>query len=132
MNALHEHELPFGTLYFFEHFAIGVMNEGITLSEEENNTLLDLCREHFAGKPYGYISYRINSYSVNPTIYNAFSEEDRRTFIAFAVVSKNPLNELTAKTEKLFFKNFFKQFNTIEEAEAWVSEKVITAKSQSA
>ncbi len=117
-----KYEFDFGTMFIFEHFAMGIMNEGVALRKEENQKLLEVSRKHFSDRPYGYISYRIHSYSVDPHVYIDTAQETN--LVAIAVVSENPLNKLSLEVEKLFWEREFEHFIDVEDAQLWIEEKV--------
>lgn len=61
--------LDFGKVWFKENILIAELNEGILFDVQDNRELLNIGRENFSSHPYGYISYRVNSYAVNPMVY---------------------------------------------------------------
>ncbi|MDY8138986.1 hypothetical protein [Aquimarina sp. 2201CG5-10] len=109
--------LDFCTVEIYEDYLKVVMNEGVTVSPEHNNILLEMVERHFKHKAFLYITHRINSYSVNPTIYLETAKIPN--LVGFAVVSDDPQQKIQAKIEKTFFSKEFKEFNTLTEALEW-------------
>lgn len=117
-------KLDFGKVWFRETVLIAELNEGILLDVEQNRKLLEMGRKAFANEPYGYISYRKNSYAVNPMVY--LESASTSNLKAIAVVTKDDTCRQNAGLEKQFFKdsNSFEVFENFEEAYNWVKFKV--------
>jgi len=62
-------DLDFGKVWFRKNILIAELNEGILFDVEDNHVLLKIGKEKFNNQPYGYISYRSNSYADNPLVY---------------------------------------------------------------
>ncbi|WP_130287933.1 hypothetical protein [Aquimarina brevivitae] len=100
---------------------ITVMNEGVTVSPEHNAILTEIAEFHFRNNtPFVYITHRINSYAVNPSVYRETSKIPN--LAGFAVVSKNPIQKQQTKVEKVFFDKDFQDFEELEEALSWKDE----------
>lgn len=122
MIATSTHE--FGVLEIYDFYVKAIMFEGVTVEPKHNEVLLSIAKKYYSGKNFGYITHRINSYSVDPTIYVETSKIEN--LAAFAVVSEDPLNLSNIKIEKLFMKKPFQSFKKMGEAIDWV--KSITTK----
>ncbi|CAM4029614.1 hypothetical protein [Gillisia hiemivivida] len=118
-------ELQFGSVTFFENIQIAELNEGILFDIPHNQEILELARERFNNNPYGYISNRVNSYSVNPMIH--LESANVSNLIAIAIVSRNPVVKQNCIIEKQFFRNSssFEVFETLEEAVNWMKHQLI-------
>jgi hypothetical protein len=118
-------ELQFGSVTFFENIQIAELNEGILFDIPHNQEILELAREQFDNKPYGYISNRVNSYSVNPMIH--LESANVSNLIAIAIVSRNPVVKQNCIIEKQFFRNSssFEVFETLDEAVNWMKHQLI-------
>ncbi len=106
----------------FPEYIVVVMREGITLTPEKNDLLLGIATKYFNHSNFGYITHRINSYSVDPSIYIETSKIEN--LVAFAVVSSNPISMTNTQVEKIFYKNPFRHFLDLDEAVNWVKEIV--------
>ncbi len=102
------------------------MKEGVTISPEHNKTLLDLVEKHFENQVFVYITHRIHSYSINPTVY--FETSKIPNLIGFCVVSDNPLQKNLTEIEKNFFNKEFKHFNSMEMALRWKTKIILEYK----
>ncbi|MFC5044982.1 hypothetical protein ACFSTE_20840 [Aquimarina hainanensis] len=106
-----------------------IINEGATIVPEHNKILKQVVDLHFQDKPFVYITHRVNSYSVNPTVYIETSKIPN--LIAFAVVSDNPMQETLTQLEKPFFKKEFALFRTMEDALIWKDKMIESSTVQS-
>ncbi|MCB0465021.1 MAG: hypothetical protein KDC78_04995 [Aequorivita sp.] len=119
---IHTLHFEFGEIRVFENFVVVVMKEGITVKPEYNDDLEDISKKYYKGKKFGYITYRKNSYAVNPLVYLKTSEIEN--LAAFAVVSANGLKASNLEIEKRFLKKPLKHFTNMDEAKNWVNELV--------
>ncbi len=111
-------EFDFGYIEIDGSIVTGVMNEGSHIDIESNNQLLGFCDDYFNDQAFGYISHRIHSYSVDPTVY--LDSESRKNLIAIAVVMGSELSNSNFIIEKQFFKQPFELFETFDEAKEWL------------
>ncbi len=114
------YDLEFCTAELYNDYAIVIMKKGVTVAPKYIGTFLEIVNKHYKNKPFVYISYRINSYSVNPATHLESSKVP--SLIGVAVVSDDPLQKIQTKVEKPFFEKEFQHFNTIEEALNWKDE----------
>ncbi len=112
----------FGILEVYNNFVLAVMKEGITVKPEYNEYLIEIAEKHFKNKPFGYITNRKNSYSVDPRIYYETSKINN--LVAFSVVSVKKINLTNVELEKIFLKKPFKHFTELNNAIQWVNEIV--------
>ena len=101
----------------YDNYVVVVINEGVNITPDHNNVLVEVTNTHFLDKPFVYITHRINSYSVDPKIYYETSKIENLK--GFAVVSENYKAKVNAEIEKMFFKKPFETFNKMENAFTW-------------
>lgn len=106
----------------YNNYVVTVMKEGITVTPNYNDDLIDVTKTYFLNKPFVYITHRVNSYAVDPKIY--FETSKIENLKGFAVVSQDYKKKENAQIEKLFFKKPFETFTTLEEAFAWADQLV--------
>jgi hypothetical protein len=106
-----------GKLYFYNDLIIGEVNEGAHVSSETLLSFFEFFHENYK-VPFGYISYRKNSYSIDPQIYSKLPKHNLLKGIA--VVSNDKFSSLNAHVEKKFFKGPFELFTTIDAAVNWL------------
>ncbi len=113
--------LDFCQVSIYSDYIYVVMNEGITVIPAHNDILIDLANTYFPERDFVYMTHRIHSYSVDPTVYIETSKI--KNLRAFIVIAQNfdKESEIT-KIEKLFFEKPFVLFGTKEEAIAYKDE----------
>lgn len=112
----------FGEIRIFRNFLIVVMKEGITVKPEDNVYLANIAEKYFEKRPFGYITYRINSYAVNPLVYIETSKIEN--LVAFAVVSSEGLKVSNIEVEKRFLTKPFQHFSNLDDAKNWVNQLI--------
>ena len=68
----------------------------------------------------GYISNRINSYSIEPQLWTTIGEEFD-FLVAGAIVIYNKISYVNASIEKRFSKNSIKRCKSLDEAINWIN-----------
>ncbi|GHC63767.1 hypothetical protein [Ulvibacter litoralis] len=115
-------EYHFGKLTIYDHCVVSVMNEGITVTPKDNDVLKEISETYFKGKTFGYISNRINSYSIDPSVYIQTSKIEN--LVAFAIVTTDSIGLLNTEIEKMFFDKPFEHFLLLEEAIEWIKTTI--------
>lgn len=110
----------FGEIRVFKSFVVVVMKEGITVMPKYNDDLVNISEKYFKDTLFGYVTYRKNSYAVNPLVYLKTSEI--KNLAAFAVVCADGLKSSNLELEKLFFKKPLEHFRSLDDAKNWVNE----------
>ncbi|MEO1486099.1 MAG: STAS/SEC14 domain-containing protein [Bacteroidota bacterium] len=123
-RVVREYRLDIGTVQVFDDYMVSVFDEGATLTMERAYQIIGISEIHFRDKNFGYISWRKNSYAVDPTIYSYL--RGMENLKAFAIVSKKKIDMHNFKIEKLFYKNTMEFFIEFENALAWVKKRLGT------
>ena len=121
-RVVREYRLDIGTVQVFDDYMVSVFDEGATLTMERAYQIIGISEIHFRDKNFGYISWRKNSYAVDPTIYS-----NLRVILnqkAFAIVSKKKIDIHNFKIEKLFYKNTMEFFIEFDNALTWVKRRL--------
>ncbi|MBT0608728.1 hypothetical protein [Aequorivita echinoideorum] len=116
----------FGELNVFKNFVIAIMNEGTTVLPKHNDVLRDIADRYFENRPFGYITYRKNSYSVDPLVYIQTSQIEN--LIGFAVVSKEESKLANLEIEKYFLKKPLASFSSLDDAKDWINSLIESQK----
>lgn len=114
------YQLDFGFVEIYDDYIKVTIKEGITVSPEHNDVLLEMVEKHYKNKAFVYLTHRINSYAVNPTIY--LETAKIQNLVGFAVVSNDPRQKNQTRLEKAFFSKELRQFDNIESAIQWKDE----------
>jgi len=112
----------FCTMHIYDNYMIVVINEGVTVTPEHNNVLIDVANTYYKNKSFVYITHRLHSYAVDPAIYKETSKI--KNLSGFCVVSSDYKAKRNAEIEKLFLNKPFEIFDTIEEATTWVKQVI--------
>jgi len=111
--------LNFGTVTFYDNYAICIINEGENISIEKNRILIELALNYYKGKSFSFIVNREYSYSVDPMIYREISKIDTLTSIAVASTKSRIIE--SCQIEKLFSTKPFELFTDINIAIKWAT-----------
>lgn len=117
------YELNFGTIYVYEYIVVSIINEGILLDAEKCDQISAIAQKYFKTTiPFAYLTLRVNSYSVDPTIY--FRIRHLKNLKAFAIVSTKEIDYYNFKIEQFFFKNNIKIFYDKKTALSWINNRL--------
>lgn len=122
-------ELEFTILKFFDNYVISQPREGQLLAGKQVADLVEVCSDFYDGKNFVYLSFRVNDYNVNPTIY--LDLETVKNLAGIGVVSRKPSSLNMANFEKRFCKVPYEIFLDLDEALLW-SQEVVEAKNKKA
>ena len=109
-------KLSFCTLLVSNNIIIAEINEGVVLNQDMSDDIIYFSSVVFKNNPFVYITNRINSYAVDPTIYKGVSQVE--TLKGFAVVSTT-LSARNAEIERLFLNKPFEIFSDLNDAKLW-------------
>lgn len=120
-----EEQYDFGTLKIGECFIIGEINEGVDVGLSTVFRIIEIANKKFKGKPWGYISNRIHSYSLSPMVYIKALEIEKG-IKAFAIVANTRVQEYSAKLEKQIAEPGMNVqiFSDLDMAVSWVREEL--------
>lgn len=121
-----EYHLDIGKVQVFDNYMVSIFNEGITITLEKAYQLLGIAEIHFREKDFGYISFRKNSYALDPMLYNYVKELDGLK--AMAIVSVKDLDMHNFKIEKMFFKKPMEFFIEYDNAVTWLKKEIKSKK----
>lgn len=110
----------FGQITFYESYLIVVINEGVIIDDDLNFEITQLIIDYYKERPFIYITNRVNSYSINPRVYEYTSLID--SLKAFVIVSNNETHTENVEVEKIFLKKPIKIFSNIETAVEWTTK----------
>ena len=112
----------FGEIDVFKNLVIAIMKEGITVKPEYNDHLVEIANTYFANRPFAYITYRKNSYAVDPMVYLKTSQI--QNLVAFAIVANEEHKIKNVEIEKLFLKKPLEIFSNLDHAKEWVNKLI--------
>jgi hypothetical protein len=118
------YNLDIGKFYFFDNVIVTEIFEGVIMGEKEFAEINDLVLKHFdITKPYGLISHRLYSYSINLSelipIANQFG-----MLVVNAVVTYSSISLKTFELEQRLLKFKGETFFNMKDAFEWISLQV--------
>ena len=114
-------EMPFGNFFFCEKFIISEMDAGVHFDWGKiERVLKEAITFYNPGVKLGYISNRINSYSVDPQDWAKVATTSNM-MAGSAIVYYNYMMYLNASLEKRFSKVDMHYCLSLEEAIEWIS-----------
>ena len=122
-------ELEFTVLEFHRDFVMSKPREGEILEGKQVAELIEVCSDFYDGEAFIYLSYRVNDYNVNPTIYMNLDEV--KNLAGIGVVSQKASSLKMASFEKNFCKLPFEIFTDLDDALDW-AQKVLEEKRKKA
>lgn len=113
-------DFRFGDVYLFDTFIIAEIHEGIHLDWDKTKEFAEKLIEHYGvGIKLGYITNRVNSYSIDvqswiktEKTYNIVSEA--------AIVYYDNNSFMNAKIENYFATNSINNYSSLDEAIEWI------------
>ena len=123
-----EYLLDVGKIQVYDNYMVSMFDEGATLTLERAYQIIGISEIHFRDRNFGFISHRVHSHAIDPTVYTYLRQLDNLK--AFAVVSTKEIDMHNFHIEKLFYKNAMKLFVDYGKAVNWVRRKVIMSNPQ--
>lgn len=117
-----EYHLDVGKIQVFDNYMVSIFDEGATLTLERAYQIIGISEIHFREKAFGFISYRKNSFAIDPTVYTYLRELENLK--AFAIVSSKEVDMHNFNIERLFYKKPMKFFIDYQNALTWVRRRV--------
>ncbi|MEM7087669.1 MAG: hypothetical protein AAF489_15925 [Bacteroidota bacterium] len=115
--------LDFATVEVLDFYLVVTMNEGLLFDRSHLTQLYKVFNTYFPDRPFGYISNRINDYTVDPTSY--FETKEGPWLAAIAIMCYSEAAYNNAVFERNFYKKRpHKPFYDMEECKKWLKEKV--------
>lgn len=117
------YRLKVGDFHFLRNFVVAEFNEGVNASYHDLEEAHDLAKDYYKEKPFGFISNRINSYSIN--IMDVLKHQNKfKDLNAYAIVTHHRSSKISLIVEDYYFKLKRQRFNSLSEAAKWVNEHV--------
>ncbi len=113
-------QLSFGKFFICEDFVVAELNQETHVDWLTIQKIAHMIIEQYGtSKKIGFISNKVNSYSIDPFVWVTFSKE--YDFIeSTAIIWYNDAGFVSATLEKMFLKNNVKLCESLEEAIYWV------------
>jgi hypothetical protein len=123
-KANYVYNLKSGDLYFYDDYLISEVHEGVTVMYKDSLEVLNLVHKHYGfKKPYGLISHRLNSYSVNLSELLPIAHEFG-LLVANAVVAYKEISLKNFEIEKRVLMLKGESFSNMDEAIKWTKAEI--------
>ena len=109
----------FCILKFYDKYVISIINEGVIVTKEISDKISETAINYYQGKPFVYITHRIHSYTVDPSIFHDVSKI--KNLAGFVVVSDSKSSIKNAILEKIFLNKPYQIFSSVEDAILWAN-----------
>ena len=117
-------ELDIGTFQFYPNLVISEMKEGVVVNFDKCLPLFIHGLEHYKHeKRLIYISNRINSYSIDPTLHLE-AKSIYRNLYGYGVVVYDEMNYRIAQLEENFMNCPVNIFYSLDDAKAWAQHLI--------
>ena len=110
-------EMEIGNYFFYGNVVIVEAKEGIMLSYKKDLSVILLILNITKGKPWVYISNRINSYAIQPLDYKYLNKVP--SLKALGVVNYSEAGYLISELEAKFCKKPYGVYHSLIEAVTW-------------
>ncbi len=115
-----EFRLSFGVFKIVDNYIISEVDAGVDYGEACIQESIAFVKREFGDKPFGFISHRINDYSINPA--SARKGIKETNVVAVAFVLKRSLSFHSFESESAFYNIPQKVFKELENAEEWMKK----------
>jgi len=124
-NIIETHQLKIGTFYFFDNFVIAEINEGVHIDLQSSKEFFKVANSFFGKeKPFGYVSNRINHFSVSPLDFANYSLKLENIKAFCAITYDNYYDKMNVEIERRFYTKPFYSTNELEDAVNWTNSIV--------
>lgn len=114
-------ETPFGVFYFCDKYIISEVYEDLHVEWEYIEILINEVFKFYGESPIlGYISNRVNDYSIDPQNWVKILDKYDNFLVASAVITYNRSSYKIATLEKHFSQNRLRRFTSLDEAINWM------------
>ena len=112
-----------GEFEFYKGYFIGRINDGVNVGSNFVDALSELIHKHYHGKPFIYISDRINSYSLDPLATEDLIKRNNIRFVGVVVYTQQ--QEHMFYFEERFLDGItMRNFVSLDAAVVWSKQKL--------
>jgi hypothetical protein len=111
--------LDFTTIEIYEDYLVSTVKEGVVFDIPQLKKLHFIFDTYFSDKLFGFIVNKKNDYSVNPICYSKHANCPR--LIGEAIFCHSESTYKVSQIEKVFYKNPFEAFFSLEECKNWIN-----------
>ena len=117
--------LDIGDFHFFDNFIVAEFKQGSYVSFKDFQEIFDLSQEYFNGRPSGFISNRVNSYSIN--LLDITENREKLSLLsAYAIVTYSHNTKRMLAMEDYYSESKRERFNSLMDAVKWMTKELVT------
>ncbi|WP_378176960.1 hypothetical protein [Aquimarina sp. SS2-1] len=125
-TLIQKYDLNLGTYYIYDQYMIAEIKEGEVITLGKLDDLIPVILKHYGdGRPFTYISDRVNSHSIVPTDYLNCPLKYMDNFKGYGVVTYNSISTISTEIEKHFAQRPFYNFKNLQDAIEWTKNEAI-------
>jgi len=107
----------------YDDFIIGEINEGVHVDQEINKVICELAKSYYGNhESYGYISHRINNFSIDPMIHHY--NKSINNLKCVSIVDPKGLKIVSNLESKFYYQNRFYGFSDLDKAILWTQTMI--------
>lgn len=120
--------MPFGEFFLCDNFVVAELKYEIHVGWSVIKKTGDMIIEQYGtSEKIGFISNKVNFYSIDPYVWVTFSKEYGFIWVA-AIVWYNDVGFMTATLEKMFSKSNVNICESLDESVQWILSNIIDSK----
>jgi len=112
-------DIDFARFELYEHFLVATIQEGVIFDTPHLQKFHEVFDQHYKDRPFGYISNRLNDYTINPTCYIETKKYDSK-IVGMATLCYSEVTFKNATFAERFFDWPHQAFHTMEECVDWI------------
>lgn len=112
-------DVDFAQFELHEHYLIATINEGVIFDRPHLIKFHEVFDKHYFNRPFGYISNRVNDYTINPTCYVESNNFDPN-IVGIATMCYSDVTYQNAKFTERFLKWPHRAFFKMEDCVNWI------------
>lgn len=119
-------DIDFAHFDLYENYLVATIKEGVIFDEPHLIKFHEIFDKHYYQRPFGYISNRINDYTINPTCYSV-SKNFNSQIVGIATLCYSEVTYKNASFTERFLQWPHKAFYTMDECVDWIESQLKNA-----
>lgn len=112
-------DIDFAHFDLHENYLVATIKEGVVFDTPHLIKFHEIFDKHYYNRPFGYISNRINDYTINPTCYIETKKFSSK-IVGVATLCYSEVTYINANFAERFFDWPHKAFYTMDECVEWI------------
>jgi len=116
-------DIDFAHFELFEHYLVATIHEGVIFDTPHLIKFHEIFDKHFYDRPFGYISNRVNDYTINPTCYIETKKYNSQ-IVGIATLCYSEVTYKNASFAQRFFDYPHKAFYNMADCVEWIQSQL--------